>query len=165
MSPQSARPWYREPWPWFLALGPAIVVVAGAVTTTLAITTSDGLVSDDYYKQGLAINRTLAREERASDLQVTARVQFNEERQRVRVWLTAGAVPPKTLRLALFHGARASDDQAIVLGAIAPGLYEGTLRQPGAGKWQLRLEDGEGTWRIVGTWKTQLSGAVLGTAR
>ena len=25
-------PWYREPWPWILISGPAIVVVAGMAT-------------------------------------------------------------------------------------------------------------------------------------
>ena len=27
-----AKPWYREPWPWLLMLGPAVVVVAGFIT-------------------------------------------------------------------------------------------------------------------------------------
>ena len=39
-------PWYREPWPWILMAGPAIVVVAGAFTMTLAFTTADEIVSD-----------------------------------------------------------------------------------------------------------------------
>ena len=42
------KPWYRYRWPWLLMIGPAIVVVAGAVTTALAIRTTDGLVADDY---------------------------------------------------------------------------------------------------------------------
>ena len=41
------------------------MIVAGVYTTVLAFTSSDGLVADDYYKQGLAINKTLKREERA----------------------------------------------------------------------------------------------------
>jgi hypothetical protein len=31
------RPWYREPWPWILAAGPFIVVIAGIYTAWLAI--------------------------------------------------------------------------------------------------------------------------------
>ena len=56
---ESSRPWYREPWPWILMAGPAIVVVAGAVTLWLALASDDGLVAQDYYKRGLAINRVL----------------------------------------------------------------------------------------------------------
>ena len=56
-----AKPWYREPWPWLLMAGPVAVVLAGIATTVLAVTTFDGLVADDYYKQGLGINRVIAR--------------------------------------------------------------------------------------------------------
>jgi len=157
----ATHPWYRHRWPWLLMAGPAIVVVAGAITTTIAIRTSDGLVADDYYKQGLGINRVIAREDRASELGVAATVQFNEERQRVRVILAPGIAPPQTLRLALFHGARAADDQAIVLASAGAGIYEGALREPPRGHWQLRLEDGEGTWRIEGQWKTVHSSVTL----
>ena len=54
--------WYREPWPWLVMSGPAIVVVAGIGTAIIAFRTSDGLVADDYYKQGLVINQTLKRD-------------------------------------------------------------------------------------------------------
>lgn len=159
------KPWYRYGWPWFLMLGPAVVVVAGAVTTALAITSNDGLVADDYYKQGLGINKAIARDQRAATLGVTAEVLFNEERRRVRVRLAQGVAPPANVRLSLFHGARAGDDQSIVLGAVAPGIYEGALRTPPSGRWELRLEDGEGTWRITGDWTTRQSSVTLAAAR
>ena len=59
-------PWYRQAWPWFLIAFPAIAVIAGAVTLWLAVSTSDGLVVDDYYKQGLAVQQTMARSQRAA---------------------------------------------------------------------------------------------------
>jgi len=62
------NPWYREPWPWLLMAGPFIVIVAGIVTAWLAVSTSDGLVTDDYYKEGLAVAETLARSQRAEAL-------------------------------------------------------------------------------------------------
>jgi uncharacterized protein len=57
--------WYREPWPWILMAGPAIVVVAGIYTAFLAVTTNDGLVAEDYYRRGVEINRRLSGEERS----------------------------------------------------------------------------------------------------
>jgi hypothetical protein len=164
MASNVPQPWYREPWPWFLMLGPAVVVVAGFATMAVAFRTNDTLVADDYYREGLGINRTMSREEHAGDLHLAARVLFNEDRRRVHVMLSAVDPAPKTLRLTLLHGARASDDQVITLGAIAPGFYAGTLREPPAGGWQLRLEDEEGTWRIMGSWTTQQPGASLGKA-
>ena len=57
-----SKPWYREPWPWILMAGPAAVIVAGAVTMTLAFTHKDELVASDYYKRGVEINKELAKE-------------------------------------------------------------------------------------------------------
>ena len=59
---RDSGPWYREPWPWLLMLGPAIVVVAGLYTAILAVRSDDGLVATDYYRQGLEINKKLSRE-------------------------------------------------------------------------------------------------------
>jgi uncharacterized protein len=44
---KTAPRWYREPWPWLLMAGPAIVVVAGLYTAYLAVTTNDALVAGD----------------------------------------------------------------------------------------------------------------------
>ena len=147
------RPWYREPWPWLLMSGPAIVVLAGIYTTALAIASNDGVVADDYYKQGLAINRVLERERHAAALGVGATLQFSESRQRVRVTLHAGAEAPAALKLALLHGTLAGEDQEVALLPVAPGLYEGALKTPRAAAWRLRLEDAQGYWRLTGVWR------------
>ena len=55
--------------------GPAAVVVAGAITTWIAFATADGLVADDYYKHGLAINAVLKREQAAAQRGIEARVE------------------------------------------------------------------------------------------
>ena len=56
--PRSSSRADRFPWP--LAAGPAIVVVASLVTFAVAVESDDGLVAKNYYKLGLTINRTLA---------------------------------------------------------------------------------------------------------
>ena len=91
-----ASPWYREPWPWLLMAGPGAVVVAGFYTLWLAVKSDDGLVADDYYKRGLAINQTLTRTTRAGQLALGARVEFDAAAARVRVTLSgAGRLPPR----------------------------------------------------------------------
>jgi uncharacterized protein len=149
----SSRPWYREPWPWLLMSGPAIVVLAGLYTTALAIASNDGVVADDYYKQGLAINRVLERERHAAALGVGATLRFNDSRDRVRVALRSSGEAPAALRLALLHATMAGEDQEIALVPIAPGLYEGALRSPRAAAWRVRLEDARGNWRLTGAWR------------
>ena len=41
------RPWYREPWVWFIIALPAAAVVGCSITIWLAITRPDYLVVDD----------------------------------------------------------------------------------------------------------------------
>ena len=64
-------PWYREPWPWLLMAGPAVVVVAGLFTAWLAVVHEDGLVADDYYKQGLGINKSSSAKKKRLPLRYT----------------------------------------------------------------------------------------------
>ncbi len=67
----------REHWPWLLATGPAVVVVASLASAVIAASGSDGLVADDYYKLGLTINRRLpaatpSTREPAADIAIAA---------------------------------------------------------------------------------------------
>src|SRR4051812_56834 len=101
------RPWYREPWPWLLMSGPALVVVAGMYTTVLAVRSSDGLVSDDYYAEGLTINKSLQRDARAAAQGLSASVQFGEMAVRVNLKGTsAGDAAVPGLQLRLLHPTR-----------------------------------------------------------
>jgi hypothetical protein len=149
-----ALPWYRHPWPWLLMAGPAVVVVAGVITTVMAVRSSDGVVSADYYKQGLAINRTLAREARAKVLAVRADVMFNEERSRVRVLARSAGALPEELQLRLVHPTRSGVDLAARLRHAGGGLYESELRVGRGSAWIVTLEDPVAGWRVAGRWRT-----------
>ena len=107
-----SRPWYREPWPWILMSGPALVVVAGFYTLWLAVSTSDGLVAEDYYKQGLAVNRVFAREDVAEHLGLVATLEPAPGALRVRL---AGRAAPPALFVHLAHATRAGFDLTLRL--------------------------------------------------
>ena len=144
-------PWYRQPWPWVLFAGPALVAVAGSVTIWLAISSSDGLVADDYYKRGLAINRVLGRDRRAATLGVHAIVS-QEPQGGLKVVLSGGAAPPPALTLQLIHPTRAGDDRTLTLAPAARGVYRtGTVPIP-AGRRYLIVGDEAGSWRLTGEW-------------
>ncbi len=154
-----AQPWYREPWPWILMTGPAIVVAASLVTAWLALRSDDGLVVDDYYKRGLAINRTLRRSDTAARLGVTARLDLADGRIRV---LLGAAGAPAVLSLRLLHPTRSGMDQNLNLPAVQPGEYEVQAQPLLAGRWHVVLEGAD--WRLAGDWMLPASGAlVLGT--
>ena len=60
MNEQAVRAWWRYPLLWMVIGGPAVVVVASFVTFWLAWRSPDALVSEDYYREGIEINRTPA---------------------------------------------------------------------------------------------------------
>ena len=136
-------PWYREPWPWLLMMGPAIVVVAGVFTAWLAVSHEDALVADDYYKRGLAINKEIGREARAASLRLNARVLFGSHR--VRVFLSGDA--PAELTLSLVHPTRVAFDRNVRLRAEGAGWYAASLEAPGS-RYHVVLEDSAKTWRL-----------------
>jgi hypothetical protein len=139
------RPWYREPWPWILMSGPAAAIVAGAATFWIAASGADGLVADDYYKRGLAINQVLALEENARRLGVHARAVVRDGHLRVAL---SGAAP-EALFAQLAHATRAGFDQRLRLARTAPGVYEAELPPLAAGRWRVVIEDPRREWRVV----------------
>ena len=139
------KPWYREPWPWILMSGPAAVVVAGAFTMWLAYSGADGLVADDYYKRGLAINKVLAKEEEARKRGLSASVSFN--RKTIHVELK-GETPP-ALFVQLAHATRAGYDVRLRLTPVSAGDYEAELPPLPRGRWHIVIEDPRGAWRIA----------------
>lgn len=54
------EPWWKFGHVWLVIAGPAIVVVAGFFTLYLALHYPDPVITEDYYRQGLEINKTLA---------------------------------------------------------------------------------------------------------
>lgn len=144
-----ATPWYRHRWPWLLMLGPAVVVVAGAVTVWLAVASDDGLVADDYYKRGLAINQTIERGERARALGLSAIVDIAADgnlRARLDWPADRGEAPPPAVRLLLVHPTRAGADVRAMLVRTPDASYAGRIAPLAHGRWQLVVETDE--WRL-----------------
>ena len=150
---RESTPWYKEPWPWILMAGPAIVIVAGFVTAWLAIVSNDGLVADDYYKQGLALNQRLQRDHYASDLGLRADVMRSSQQVRLLVAAERDAELPEALTLKLSHPTRAGQDQMVKMVSEGQGFYGGKLSADISGRWYVSIEDPAGRWRLQGEWQ------------
>lgn len=146
------KPWYKQRWPWLLMIGPIGVVLAGIVTTWLAVVSNDGLVTDDYYKQGLAVNQTLERDHHAGSLGLQADVMRAGQNIRLLIRANDGVALPASLELKLAHPTRAGQDQTISMQAEAQGFYNGKLSGELAGRWLVSIEDPNGKWRLHGEW-------------
>ena len=133
----------RGYWPWLLAAGPALVVVASLASAWIAASGSDGLVAEDYYKLGLTINRRLpavaspARDPSA-DISIAADGA-------VRVRLEQPAATPSRLRLALRHPGEREGAHTIELRA-AGGEWVGRISDVAPGRRIVSLESD--SWRF-----------------
>jgi hypothetical protein len=148
------RPWYRQFWPWFLFGLPGVAVVAGITTVIIANVTFDGLVVDDYYKQGLAINRDLDKDRMAAHLGLSADMKFDLQKGTVDVVLDSSVPIPsqQQLDLALIHPTRAHADVHMSLQAgNRPGHYIAHFApQNHVIRWDLLLSPEAGDWRLLG---------------
>jgi len=135
------------------------VVVAGFVTLGIALATDDGLVADDYYKQGLAVNQVLRRDARARELHLAATASLAGAEARVTLRGSSEIFPQ--LRLRLIHATRSGLDQVVVLQASGP-VYKGRFVPLNGEPRLLVLEDAGSTWRLSGSWNGRDQAVELG---
>ncbi len=156
-----ATPWYRQGWPWFLILLPATVVVACCVTLYLAISHQDPLVQDDYYKEGLAINRELARDVYAREHGIAGELDFDPATLVVELHLANVLPTPPVLRLEILHPTDQTRDQVLTLHHGVDNVFIGKAASALDGRFYLLLEPAPGearSWRLRGTLVAGLNG-------
>lgn len=145
---RDTQPWYAQFWPWLLIAIPAWGVVASLAMVLIANQSTDGVVVDDYYKQGLAINQHLARDQRAADLGLSAEVRIPGAGL-LQVRLDGAAIerlPALTVRL--LHPTKAGRDQRLVLRRTAGGLFEAELAPLEPAHWHVLIEPPAADWRL-----------------
>lgn len=147
----SPKPWYRERWPWLLAIMPTLAVIGGFTTAWFAVTTNDGLVVDDYYKQGKAINQTKERDRIAQTMGLAAHLipQGNS----LSVNLTGQiATPPGRLNMKIMHPTRSGDDHEISLNWDGSG-YKGITPELSGAHYRVQIAPEFGNWRLTGEYR------------
>ena len=59
METLDTKPWWKYGYVWYIITGPSLVIVAGFITLYLAISRPDPVIDDNYYRNGIEINKTL----------------------------------------------------------------------------------------------------------
>lgn len=146
---QSNREAMRNPWfiGWLVLLGTFLSV--NAVFVVLAITTNPGLVVEDYYEQGRQYEQhALERIAAQKNLRWTTRLEIPQaiilNREDVyrfsAVDIRGVAIRNAVIKLLAYRPSRASADFVTHMHEYAPGVYEGDLRFPLPGVWDLKVE-------------------------
>jgi hypothetical protein len=161
--PQKTRKdlWYKEPWLLLVVGGPFIVVCASIVTGVLAWRGSDKVVSEDYYKQGLMINKDLQRDSKARELQLSASLSMDQTANRLKMSVSANKALPDTVQVSLASsGAKTLSVTEVVrrlaMKQVRPGEYEGDMSVASNSSMKtakllhVKVETTE--WRLTGDW-------------
>jgi uncharacterized protein len=153
MSAVIQPPWYRQLWPWLLIAPPAVAVLAGVVTVVLAVRSDDGVVADDYYKRGLAVNAEIDRSRRAAELGLAAEVTAGNDGE-IRITLQSALPLPaeSVVKLRLVHPGRPLADRIALLARVQADVDQQTASYSGrfagdASAGQVTL--GSVAWRVV----------------
>lgn len=142
-----AVPWYREPLVWLLVAFPLAAVVGGLATLLLAIRSWDGLVVDDYYKRGLEINKTIARDDAAVTAGLGAEVSLDSDRVTIVLTNPLRVPEPPGLKVSFIHATRAGLDQTLDLPRDDTGRYSAPMGRLAPGHWHVHIETPD--WRLV----------------
>ncbi|MGB5454659.1 MAG: FixH family protein [Gammaproteobacteria bacterium] len=145
-----ALPWYTYKIVWLVIAIPAASVFAGMFMIYLAVNTDDGLVVDDYYKEGMAINQSLLRDKSATELGLSAQLRVEEAGDMVRLSFNKGALAnyPDRMTLHFQHATHAGHDQILALVRAPEDQYIGYLKQTiKEGVWHIMLSTEQ--WRLV----------------
>jgi len=146
---EQSKPWHKHPLVWMMISIPFSAVIMGVIMIWLAVDTDDGLVADDYYKQGLAINDVIIRDKKAAELGLSAIVEFDNSAKVINLQFDKGLLEnfPDTLILNFQHATRANSDVSVSLNRGIDNQYIGYINQAiTEGIWYFELIDGN--WKL-----------------
>ena len=112
LADEQSLPWHQYRWPWVLLAIPMSAVAFGIVMISTALIYPDDLVVDNYYKEGMAINRTLLMDAKAVALGVTTVIEI---RPGGMFTLALTGASDAVVTASLFHVTDRAKDQFVVL--------------------------------------------------
>lgn len=147
MEKTDTKPWYKYFWPWFLIAVPVSSFIMAYFLVNFAANTNDSLVVDDYYKEGKAINTSMAKVEEARRLRIMTDLTVNGG----QVALEFHSGIPATgnaLKLSFYHVTLQEKDFSLLLTRDANGIYRGFTEQDTNGKWRVSLTPLDDAWKV-----------------
>jgi len=149
-STDTARPWYREPYAWLVVGIPGVTVIWCTILYNIATSQPIGLVSDDYYNEGMGINREVYRDRHAAALDLNAQVTFGEDGDiQIRLQSEKGD-RWETLSVELIHPTLEEYDRSLSADYQGNHVYHIDNKEMINGRWYLDIRDPDNRWRLKG---------------
>jgi len=150
------RPWYREPWPWVLIAIPGITILWSIFLILFSMEQHVSMVEDDYYDEGMGINRELSRDIKAANLDLTGKVSFTDG-ERLNILLESpGQRNWERLQVELTHATLGDRDQTTIAQRVGEGRYRARVQPLSDGRWYIDIRNTGNDWRLRGPLVTPL---------
>ena len=143
-------PWYKQPWLWFILAPLFAVLIYASVFIYIAVTTSDGIVKDNYYKVARGTNIDTTKADEADRLELKAILNFDTLTGDINLHLSGmlDSYPP-SLHLNIIHPTHQKFDQILILKQVdGKGFYSGNLSAKLIGKRYLSLSPEDENWQL-----------------
>ena len=147
--------WYQYPYVWLVICLPLSAVIGGIITIRLAVVSDDGLVTDDYYKEGLEINRMLERDKASEEFELAAAINLDHQVNKIKLMLSAenGFEFPHEIKVTFLNKTRKGFDQELLMKHSKKGIYSTVLPDLIKGNWYVQIE--ADNWRLINSLSTQ----------
>tara|TARA_R110001583_G_scaffold195499_1_gene374350 strand:+ start:8901 stop:9374 length:474 start_codon:yes stop_codon:yes gene_type:complete len=145
---ENKKSWFKQFWPWFLIALPMVAVVGSVSLVFTAMEHKPDMVVDDYYVKGKAINHDFALINKAAELNINAEIVQTDKKLLITI---KGLEDKSSISFSLFHSTLAKNDISAMLTANAGGHYIFESEQDLTGKWTLRIEPFDKSWRLQKT--------------
>lgn len=139
------KSWFKQFWPWFLIGLPMVAVIGSVNLLFTAMDNKPDMVVDDYYTKGKAINNDFALINKAKALNIHASITQQNNSLLISF---EGLENRSSISLSLYHATIAERDISAMLTADAKGVYHFQSDHNLQGKWRLRLEPFDKSWRL-----------------
>jgi uncharacterized protein len=155
---KKADRWYKEPWMLVVIGGPLFVVLASLFTAFLAYKGADNVVAQDYYKQGLMINKDIQKDANARQYNMSAEVVLDAAAGKIVLHLE-GTQLPTAVYFSIAGPVDGTTNELvrkIILSQVRSGWYEGNLNKNGIADsvyrslCHVKIETTD--WRLTADW-------------
>lgn len=143
-------PWFKQPWLWFILAPLIAVLIYSTFFMYVAVTTSDGVVKEDYYKVARGMNIDTSKADAARALDLNADLRLDTLTGDINLRLTGNLEEqPQILHLNIIHPTHQKYDQILILRSVdGKGLYAGSLEGHISGKRYLSLSPDNESWQL-----------------
>lgn len=142
------RPWYKEGWMWLVVGIPVTSIFLGLAMIYFAVTYPHSMVSDDYYKEGLAINRELGFDRKAREWELKGELSIRGKSIAL-TFKQPMLLHHQEIEVKIVHPTLAMYDQITVLSSTDQQHFVGFLTLPlEQARYAIHLVSKQHEWRL-----------------